>query len=112
MPIVQALYDCYKIIHGIIVKFPKIERYALGIEIEKATLLLLRLTLEAGNEPLPVERVSHLARASAELDLLKLLIRLSYDIEAIKQKEYILLQERLYEIGKMLGGWLRATRKN
>lgn len=49
-----------------------------------------------------------LLRANSQLDLLKLLIRLARDIKAIKQSQYLLLEERLQEVGKMLGGWLRS----
>ena len=52
----------------------------------------------------------HLAIANGKLDLLKLLIRLCFEIRSIDQKAYITLEEQLQEVGKMLGGWLRSIR--
>jgi hypothetical protein len=33
------------------------------------------------------------------------------DIKSIPEKKYILLEENLYEIGKMLGGWIKFLEK-
>ena len=49
---------------------------------------------------------------SIKLDLLKVLLRLSKDTQAINDKEYLELQEILAEIGRMLGGWIKSTKQN
>jgi len=41
----------------------------------------------------------------SKIDLVKLLLQLSWEIKAIDNKKYIHLSERFSEIGKMLGGW-------
>jgi len=48
---------------------------------------------------------------SVKLDLLKVLIRLSKDSQAMNNSNYLKLQVSLQEIGKMLGGWLRASKQ-
>jgi hypothetical protein len=40
------------------------------------------------------------------------LLRLAKDNQAIKSNRYLELQTNLQEIGKMLGGWIRAARQN
>lgn len=47
---------------------------------------------------------------SIRLDLLKVLLRLAKDTQSISTNKYMELQTILQEIGKMLGGWIRATR--
>ena len=89
--------------------FPKVERYTLGEEIQNSALRFIRFLLLAANET-GANRRTALLNASAELDLLKLLIRLSYEIEAIKEKGYITLQSHLQTIGTHLGGWLRSSK--
>jgi len=57
------------------------------------------------------QKLSLLNRVDIKLKILKTLIRLCFDIKTIDQKKYLLLQEYLQEIGKMLGGWLKSIKK-
>jgi hypothetical protein len=41
---------------------------------------------------------------------LKILLRLSKDNQCLREKDYLSLQDHLQEIGKMLGGWIRASK--
>lgn len=54
------------------------------------------------------EKIKRLQIASINLDFLKILFRLTYELRIIDQKKYLLLEEKLQEIGKMLGGWIRS----
>ena len=49
-------------------------------------------------------------RIDVKLKILKVIIRLCFDIRAINQNKYIILQEKILEIGRMLGGWIKDTR--
>jgi four helix bundle protein len=93
--------------HDCIKNFPKQEKYSLGFKIESTVLEILELLLAAAygfrNEKLQKVRI-----ASNKTDLLKLLIRLSYDTKSINTKQYLTLQEQTVEIGKMLGGWIKS----
>lgn len=53
-----------------------------------------------------------LQKMSIKLDLLKVLIRLSKDCQAMNDKNYLKLQESLQEIGRMLGGWIKSSKQN
>jgi len=44
-------------------------------------------------------------------DLLKILLRLAKDNQALGNKKYIQLEAHLQEIGRMLGGWKRHYHK-
>lgn len=90
-------------------KFPKPEKHGLGIEIEKNILQILKqLIFSSACEP-QLKR-SKLPEVSVNLDLLKILVRLAYDIKAIDLKTYTRLQEKLQKIGRMLGGWIRSLK--
>ena len=52
-----------------------------------------------------------LKKADIKLKILKTLIRAVFDVKAIDQKKYLLLQGSLQEIGKMLGGWIKSITK-
>ncbi len=49
-----------------------------------------------------------LQKASRKTDLLKLLLRLANEIKILDDKKYLSLTEKLQEIGRMLGGWLKT----
>ncbi len=59
------------------------------------------------------EKINILKQVDTKIQLLKLLMRLSYETKSIDIKKYIELEKQLNEIGKMLGGWIRSlTKKN
>jgi len=91
--------------------FPKKDRYSLGQRIDDTTLIIFENLIQA-SQTKGEDKIHLLERTSVKLDILKLLIRLSKDIAALDNKKYLTLQEFLQEIGKMLGGWLRAAKQN
>lgn len=52
-----------------------------------------------------------LEEASTNLETLKILIRLAKDVKTIPDKWYIEYETRLQEIGKMIGGWMKALKE-
>ncbi len=54
------------------------------------------------------KRLALMQETSAQLDLLKIFVRLAKDTHAMTDKNYIQLQGHLNETGKMLGGWIKA----
>ena len=48
---------------------------------------------------------------SADLDMLRVFLRLAFDVKILDQK-YVAIQQALDEIGRMLGGWLKSVRPN
>lgn len=63
--------------------------------------------IAAGVSPKP-EKFPILKALSIKLDVLKVLIRLGRDTKIIENNKYAALEERLQEIGKMLGGWIKS----
>lgn len=96
----------YQYIQG----FPKKDKYTLGEKLEKTILEIFEL-IALANTVNQIEKVKILEKVSAKLDLLKIFIRLSCELHILDQKKYILLQEKIQEIGRMLGGWLKKNRE-
>lgn len=107
-PVFQKTYDLYKILHEMVKKYPKGDRYSLGEKTQQKVLDLLESITKAGHAK-KEWKVSFLDQGITTSDLVKVLIRLGYDTHCLSQKQYILLQERLQEIGRMLGGWKRSV---
>ncbi|MEK7154994.1 MAG: diversity-generating retroelement protein Avd [Patescibacteria group bacterium] len=108
IPIFAKLYEFYKILSWHIGNFPKIKRYTLGQKLDSLSLEMFELLFSVGQTE---NRLAVLQQISAKLDLTKVLLRLAKDTQALDNKKYLDLQTMLYEIGKMLGGWIRATKQ-
>lgn len=104
--IILKFYDLYKTFYLEIKKWPKPERYNLGRKCEETILEIFENLLIASRFK---EKHSTLFRANIKLQILKKLIRLGKDIQIINGKKYIFLEKELFEIGKMLGGWLKKS---
>jgi hypothetical protein len=57
-----------------------------------------------------VEKEIFLKRASVRLDLLKFFLKISWELQSLDGKKYIRLSEKLDEIGRMLGGWIKSLK--
>jgi len=58
-----------------------------------------------------MEKLGLIEKASDKNNLLKYLIRISFDIKCIDSKKYIILEEKIVEIGRMLGGWIKSIKE-
>lgn len=108
-PIVQRVYDFYRVLYGHVEKMPKKDKYTLGQKTQNTTLELLELLIGASTTARE-KKLALLEQAAIKLDLLKIFIRLANEVKAISPKAYIELEAVLNEIGKMLGGWIRSTK--
>jgi len=85
---------------------PKRDRYALGLKIEQQTLDFFELVMMASAKTGP-SKFLVLQKADLKLRMIKLFVRLAQDIKVLPIKRYIELEEKLLELGKMIGGWLK-----
>lgn len=108
IPIFHKIYDLYKLLHEYHNKVPKSQRYTLWQKCENATLALLEIIIETCHQK-GEERIQSLYRFSNKLDLLKTLIRLAKDTCTIDSKQYLVIQEIIQEIGRMVGGWIKSV---
>ena len=100
------LKDAYGIWQQFVPHFPKSQRFTLGSKIDDVFLSAIEYCFLASYSK-HAEKIPLLDRCIARIDLIKLLFQLAWDTHALDTKKYILLAERLTEIGKMLGGWKR-----
>ena len=109
IPIFAKLYGFYKNLSQVITTFPKTKRYTLGQRLDNLTLDAFELLFSI---PVADNKVKTLSQISGKIDLIKVLLRLGKDTQAVKNNKYLELQATLQEIGKMLGGWIRAAKQN
>jgi hypothetical protein len=110
IPIITKTYELYRALHDLQKGIPKMERYSLWSRVEATALQMLEGFVHAGYLPLE-QRAQKLTRLAAEVDMLRMFIRLTVDIKVLPLKKVVPLQERLDEIGRMLGGWIKSVRQ-
>lgn len=101
----QKTYDLFLHAYPIFKKFPKSERFTLVQKIENTILDILAGIIETIHEESKLNSLKHV---SIELEKLKVLIRLSKELEFISIDEYEALSSYMVEIGKMIGGWIKT----
>jgi len=107
LPIIEKTYDVYKQLAGINTKLDKAHRYSLGTSSEQSVLSLLELLFMSQHAPKP-HKGAYLLKAQAQLDTLRLKLRLYMELKLANETKVFQLQADLQEVGRMLGGWLKS----
>lgn len=106
--IYQKLYDLMLYAVPIINRFPKSQRFVLGQQIQNCMIGVAMLIVQANAER---DKRRTLWQIDVELEKLRLLIRLAKDLNMMPVKQYGLLSQRISEIGRLLGGWMKSAQK-
>lgn len=106
IPIIKKAYDLYKIFYEYGKVIPKRDRFILYERSEKLIITVLECLFEASTSK--KEKQDILSHASTKLNTLRLFVRLMKDTRSIDTKKYIILEQMIDEIGRMLGGWVRS----
>ena len=109
IPIFKKTYDLYRSFYALRLSVPKQDRYALWQRCENCMLDFLESILLA-SQTARSDKLPLLEQGSAKLNLLRVFIRLAKDVKAIQMKHYVALEERVDEIGRMLGGWIKSLK--
>lgn len=82
-------------------------RFSLGQGLENSIMSLLQELIMAKNAPKPL-KASYLIKASSHLEISTLKLRLFLEFELANETKIFQTQNKLAEIGRMLGGWLKS----
>lgn len=104
LSVFEKTYELILWLYPTVNKFPKSQRFVLGQRIETAALGILEKIIMAKQS---TAKTVYLKKASAELDVLRILIRLSKDLHFISIRQYEFAASKINETGKMLGGWIK-----
>ena len=92
-------------------KYPKSERFDLCADIKNSFYFIERQIIFAWKESDERKRKEYLKNADIEIYVLKTLVRISFLSKYITEKNYMVWNEKLSEIGRMIGGWLKKCPK-
>lgn len=106
--IVPKIYDFLLYIYPILAQFPKFEKFALQTQIKTAIFEMLKDVIrfkKTGTK-------SHIYAADVELQQIKTLIRLSYDLQykAISKHRYEVISRHTRAIGGTMNGVIEAVK--
>jgi hypothetical protein len=104
IPVVLKLKDAYGLWQQYLTHFPKANRFTLGSKIDEIFLHAIEYCFLASYST-RAEKLVLVDRCVARVDLLKLLLQLAWEMQALDTKKYTRLSECLAEVGRMLGGW-------
>lgn len=96
---------------NITLKYPKSEKGAMVDEIKKITYNGMRKIILANKEFNKIKRIIILNEIDVELKMLKVMIRVSYRKKYINSKNYSAWSKKIYNIGNLLGGWIKSCLK-
>ena len=108
--IIQKFVSIYKLWDEFKNHFSKKHRYTLGSKIDQYFLEVIESLFTASclNKE---QKLPYLKKSGIKLDLLKFLLQISWELKVLDNKKYIILSEKLNEIGRMLGGWIKGIEK-
>jgi len=104
--IYQKHYDFMLYSFPIIGRFPKEQRFVLGQQIENSMLEIGQMIVHANKLR---QKKGKLYEIDIALEKLRFLIRLAKDLKMMSISKYGHHCERLDEIGRLLGGWLKRA---
>ena len=102
---IPKTYDLLKWVLPVVSKFPRDKRYTLGQRLEDTLLDILALLLEANYSK---DKIDLLKKANLNLEVLRHLLRLCYDLQFINLERYEFCSQQINEIGKLVGGWIKS----
>ncbi len=108
IPILKKSYELYSTFHEYRRVVSKADRFTVYERSENLIVDLIELLLEAGYTK-SGNKVAILEKASIKLNTLRFFIRLMKETKVFDLKKYTTLQDKIDEIGRMLGGWIRSS---
>ena len=105
--IFQKVYDLILWMYPLVNKFPKKQRFVLGQQLENTLLDILKGIIQANQER---NKLETLKQVSIDLDKFRILFRLAKDLRFMSIKQYQFGAEKINEVGKVLGGWMKSSK--
>jgi len=111
IPIINKTYQIYKDIIDLNTNLPRRWRYGLGSSLENSILTTIENLIMAKKAPTTL-KPAYLIKADNQLEIATLKLRLLLEFDLVNNTKIFQTQGKLQEIGRMLGGWLKAAQSN
>lgn len=85
-------------------------KYTSGAELRTLSRVVLKDIIAANDQREPAERLRYLRKALTNLEMLKIMLRLTHDGGGCtSRKQYLHLATQVVDVAKQLSGWERST---
>ena len=109
MVIFTRIYDLINWLIPRSLSFPRSQRFVVTRRLQDAALDFQERIIEANRQSGRV-RLDRLRQADADLDKVRLYLRLALRWEWLTEGQYRHVSEMVREIGTLLGGWIKQTK--
>ena len=106
LKILQKIFDMMEYGYQALAQYPKSEKFALVTDIKHSMDILLERCIEAQKK---YYKKTTLQDMDVEVMKLRAYLRLSHQLGFLPMKKYEIWSGKVVEIGKMLGGWIKAV---
>lgn len=108
LKILQKIDDFADYAYTALKQFPKSERYAIVADIKKSIDVMTHRAIEAEKK---IYKKTTLQELDVEIAYTRILVKRSYRLGFIPEKKRNIMLDYLSEIGRMLGGWMKACKQ-
>ena len=105
---ITMTYDLLVWVIPVLGQFPRDQKFLLGDRIENKLLDVLEGLIEAQSSR---RKTGLLRQVNISIEILRFLFRLAHELRYLSTRRYAFVSERLDEIGRLVGGWLRKVAK-
>jgi four helix bundle protein len=103
-PIYPKTYDLVRWLIERTQSFPKSQRFVMAKRVQDTALDFYELLIEA-RKVSRRQRRETLLHADVKLEMLRLHLRLCYELELLSSGQYQHVSKQVVEVGKLLGSW-------
>lgn len=104
IPLLQKIKDLYLLWYEYYRSLPKEHRYTLGAKVD----ILITEVIEAITSAsflIRAEKQPYTKMAIRKIDTVKIFLLILWETKSLDNKKYLIISEKINEIGRMLGGW-------
>ncbi|MDX1912150.1 MAG: diversity-generating retroelement protein Avd [Saprospiraceae bacterium] len=105
--ILTQTYEFLKMMIGVMQHFPRDQKFLIADRMQNLISDMLELFIEAYYSP-PGDKKNKLLEANVKIEQLRYYVRLCYELGFYNSIKYGLIMEKMQEIGRMNGGWLKS----
>ena len=96
---------------GLLIKFPKSEKFDLCKDIKETLYHGFRNTISAWKSRNNMDRLKHLDAIDVDVLVLKNFVKLAYEYKYISEKNFMTWDSKIAEIGRLTGGWIKSCQR-
>ena len=102
----QKVYDMIMYAYPAIEQFPKSQKFSLAQDMKKCLDAIMRYVIAANKK---YTKKTTLQELDIENEALKIYIRMAFELGYLPPKKYEIWSGMAVEVGKMIGGWIKAA---